>query len=308
MSTSLGAFGGPIGTRFDASFELVETVTTLSSNGWSSAAGLSDSSVRRQTCTTGTVDIFVNASLVTVADASGFTVGATIVFRNALNIDEDLVATIASISGNEITLNGSAGVSVTDEFCLVSSTGKWFGPSGDCGCDCGEVDCLVCTSDMPGVSFSISIAGLSAASSCAGCTVREGTFVLTDSAPGTCRWSRIWVAAEQYNCQLFDPADSVYIGGSPVGRGAFEYMSLEITGRQSTGFDVRVVIENVYLSQSFPQYANRWTTIYSGQVVSCADLAGYVVPFASSSDEIILGTSSVGDFCGFDSATITLVG
>ena len=71
-----------------------------------------------QACTTGTVDIFENASLVTVVDPTGFVAGATVIFKNALNIDEDLIVTIASVDGNEITLNGSAGVSVTDEICV----------------------------------------------------------------------------------------------------------------------------------------------------------------------------------------------
>ncbi len=93
-------------------------------------------------CTLGTVDISVNPSLVTVTNPAGFTVGRAVRFKNAKEIGVDLLATIAAVSGNQITLAGSAGVSVTDEICFISTSRKWFGPGGeDCGCGCGECHC-----------------------------------------------------------------------------------------------------------------------------------------------------------------------
>lgn len=95
-------------------------------------------------CTTGSVDIVIDPTLVTVADATGFSVGDTIVFSNAVGTGQDLTTTITGISGNEITLEDPASATVSDEqFCLVSAGGGggWFGPQGDCGCGCAGCTC-----------------------------------------------------------------------------------------------------------------------------------------------------------------------
>jgi len=145
-------------------------------------------------CTQGTVDIFINASLVTVVDPTGFATGQQIRFKNAREIGEDLIATIASISGNEITLNGSAGVSVTDEFCLISSSGKWYGPSRNCGCDCINTNC--CDNNTIALKYCvINIVSNQLVRGSAYCSADDVLVQLT-------RWT--WTIIDDYNyCHFF---------------------------------------------------------------------------------------------------------
>lgn len=90
-------------------------------------------------CTTGSVDIVIDPTLVTVADATGFSIGDTIVFANAVGAGQDLVTTITGISGNQISLQDPASATVSDEqFCLVGGGGGWFGPQTNCACTCSD--------------------------------------------------------------------------------------------------------------------------------------------------------------------------
>ena len=94
-------------------------------------------------CITGSIDIVVNASLINVSSTVGYSVGMVISIADAVGPGSPLITTITAIGGGTFSLADAASATVVDvEVCPISAGGgRWFGPSGDCGCcDCSCED------------------------------------------------------------------------------------------------------------------------------------------------------------------------
>ena len=95
------------------------------------------------TCTTGSIDIGVDPTALTVADPTGFSIGDTISIDEAVGAGQPLITTITNIVGSVFTILDGASATIVDQaVCIVVPAGNgWFGPQSDCGCTCGGCTC-----------------------------------------------------------------------------------------------------------------------------------------------------------------------
>lgn len=158
-------------------------------------------------CTTGSVDIAIDPNSVEVADATGFAIGNTISFANAIGAGMDLVTTIAGISGTTITLTGSASATVENEqFCLVGGASTWFGPDGPCRCECAESCC--CAPNTWDWSAVVDL--VNGNSQCNGL---DGTYnhpAESFTSVGECQWVSVFDTGIEWDPGLSQPLTPVY--------------------------------------------------------------------------------------------------
>ena len=179
----------------------------------------------------------------------------------------------------------------------------WFGPSGDCGC-CG-LDCTTCTNPFTAVTIS----GLTHGVCTTGCSNGDGIYIVRSSGdpiPGNCTWTRGFMAA--YNCALFS-ASNVYITGFCSCNSSLQVSNLSVQLVPSgSGLLVKVSLSCDFcdtITAGGP-YFTKHTSLFTRTAATCGDITGSLTFDSSTSTALGGCTNNIGDFCGFDAATVTL--
>lgn len=177
---------------------------------------------------------------------------------------------------------------------------------------CATNDCCDPCESCSVVTF-FTIAGISDPSTCdGGCTKYNGTYVFRTigSLIAACMW-QILLAAD--NCNL-DDEPGIYIGVLPSvvggcgGSGIYAYIFFAA----EPGGGVRATVQlDIHYRFQFnstvpPTYdSRRYIYTFSRVFASCADAVGQTLPWVSTTKTVCAG-SDTGDFCGIESATVTL--